>query len=289
MKGLLDALVAFAAEHDVKVHDPVVLGHTSNIVVHLKPAPVVARIPYITALGRDQPEVSLARELAMATHLDAVGVPMIRPSDVLPRGPHQLENEGVSDPNLRTWVSFMEFVALEPVTDDDAAAVGERLADLVEASAAFEDPGGVFDRSLADETGVGLDRLAGRIPDHDIATLREWADEALIPRTANAQPLHGDPHRRNVGRRRDGELVWFDLDDGVRDSPLVDIATLADNWSAAGRVACGRLGVDPDGPELARYISQRKMWGGMWTQYYATEVGGRHAEDAAAVLAARRR
>ncbi|MDG2026438.1 MAG: hypothetical protein P8J50_04965 [Acidimicrobiales bacterium] len=128
MRDLLDALVAFAAEFDVRVDDPVVLGDTSNIVVHLKPAPVVARVPYITALGRDQPDVSLARELALAAHLDAAGIPTIPPSIVLPPGPHKLK-EG-SDPNLSTCASFMEYVALEPVSDHDAGAVGMSLTRL---------------------------------------------------------------------------------------------------------------------------------------------------------------
>lgn len=285
---LLDALVAFAADHDVRVGDPVVLGNTSNIVVHLRPTPIVARVPYITALGRDRPDVCLARELALATHLHAEGVPTIPPSSLLPPGPHALPVRTGGEP---TWVSFMEHVQLTPVDLDSgphAAMVGERLADLVGVAATMDDPAGLFDRSLADETEIGLDRLSGRIPAADIATLRAWAADALIA-PVDAQPLHGDPHGRNIGRRADGEFVWFDLDDGVADSPLVDLATLVNAWPAAGAVACRRMGVDPEGPELARYVAQRRMWGGLWTQYYATEVGGRHVAEAAEVLAARRR
>lgn len=280
MTALLDALVAFAARHGIRVDDPVVLGDTSNIVVHLRPAPVVARVPFITALGRDRPDVGLARELALATHLDQVGIPTIPPSDELPPGPHRL-------PNGR-WVSFMQYVPLAPVSDTDAAAVGERLDELVIAASALADTGAVFDRSLVDETGVALDRLAGRIAAPDLELLRGWAADAGIGATGDAQPLHGDPHRQNVGRRADGELVWFDFDDGVRDSPLVDLATLLRNWPTAGRVACERRGVDPDGPEMAAYLAQRAMWGGVWSQYFATEVGGRWTVEAADVLAARR-
>lgn len=180
----------------------------------------------------------------------------------------------------------MEYVALEPVSDHDARAVGESLAVLVDAASTLLDP--VFGRSLAEETAVGLDRLAGRIPRDDIEVLRHWAERALIAPTDDAQPLHGDPHRRKIGLRADGELVWFDFDDGVMDSPLVDLATLTRNWPAAGRVACARRGIDPDGPEMAAYMEQRAMWGAIWTQYFATETGGPWVAEAAEDLASAR-
>lgn len=273
------ALVAFASGHGVKVETPTVLSDTSNLVVQLAPAPIVARIPNVTAAGRDRPEVSLGRELAICSHLDRLGIPTTRPSAELPPGPHRLADR---------WVSFVEFTELEPVDDDAAGQAGERLADVIGALATLEDEGGLFDRSLRDEAEVVLARLDGRLASDDHRLLVEWAAEAFVANQGDSQPVHADPHRKNVGRRSDGEVVWFDFDDAVHDSPFVDLATLQRSWPEAGAAACARLGVDPGGPELARYIEQREAWGGIWAQMFVLELGEEYRAGAAAALDGRR-
>ncbi len=280
MDDVLAAIVGFAATHGVRVEEPVVLSHSSNVVLHLAPAPVVARIANVTAAGRDRPDRSLARELALTGHLSALGLPTTPPSGELPPGPHRIAGR---------WVSFVEHVVLEPVRDAEAARVGHALADVLGALATVDDADRLFDRSLADEADVVLGRLQGRIDEDDRQLLLEWRREAFPGPVDEAQPVHADPHRTNVGRRADGELVWFDFDDAVRDSPLVDLSTLIRSWPAAGAVACGRLGVDPDGAEIARYVEQREAWGGIWGQMFVLELGDSHAAYAAAALATRRR
>ncbi len=47
------AAVAVAAEHGVRCDDPVVMRNASNLLVHLRPAPVVARIMTVTANAPD--------------------------------------------------------------------------------------------------------------------------------------------------------------------------------------------------------------------------------------------
>ena len=131
------------------------LSSTSNIVVHLAPAPVVARVPHVTASGRDRPEVSLARELAIVGHLADRGIPTTPPSRELPPGPHRIAGH--------RWASFVEHVELAPVADDDAARVGESLVEVIDAMAGLADPAGQFDRSLAAEADVSLALLEGRI------------------------------------------------------------------------------------------------------------------------------
>ncbi|MEQ8843016.1 MAG: phosphotransferase [Acidimicrobiales bacterium] len=278
--GVLDAVARFAAGHGVRAEAPVVMSHSSNIVVHLAPAPVVARIANVTAAGRDRPDRSLARELALTAHLASLHIPTTAPSAELPPGPHEIGGR---------WVSFIEHVSLAPVVDDDAARAGDALADVIEAMATFQDPDGLFDRSLADEADVVLARLEGRIDEGDRQLLLEWRDEAFLPAAEDAQPVHADPHRRNIGRRADGELVWFDFDDAVCDSRLVDVATLFRSWPAAGMVAGERLGIDVDGAAVAEHVEQREAWGGIWGQMFVLELGDEHAAYAAAALARRRR
>ncbi|MFI7221948.1 hypothetical protein ACIBO5_01905 [Nonomuraea angiospora] len=57
------AAVALAEEHGIRVLEPVVLNDSFNLRIHLRPAPVVARVPTVTALGRARPADALRREL----------------------------------------------------------------------------------------------------------------------------------------------------------------------------------------------------------------------------------
>lgn len=276
MNEVVGAVARFAATHGVRSDTPVVMSHSSNIVVHLAPAPVVARIANVTAAGRDRPDRSLARELALTGHLASLAIPTTAPSAELPPGPHEIAGR---------WVSFVEHVTLTPVAEADAKRAGDALADVIEAMATFGDPDGLFDRSLADEADVVLARLEGRIDEDDRQLLLEWRSEAFLTATDDAQPVHADPHRSNVGRRDDGELVWFDFDDAVRDSPLVDVATIYRSWPPAGRVVGERLGVEVDGADVTDHVEQREAWGGIWGQMFVLELGDSHAAYAAAALA----
>lgn len=281
MNDLLSVLADFARDHGVRVEEPVVLSGTSNIVVHLAPAPVVARVPHVTASGRDRPDVSLARELAIVRHLADHGIPTTPPSRELPPGPHRIDGD--------RWVSFVEYTELAPVADDDAARAGESLVEVIEAMAGMADPAGHFDRGLGEEADVSLALLEGRIDEADRRLLVDLRAETMMAAPADGQVVHADPHRANIGRRPDGELVWFDFDDAVRDSPLVDLATLHHSWPEAGAVACRRMGIDPDGPELARFVRQRVAWGDIWAQHFGLVLGGAHADRADRVLAGHRR
>ena len=60
---------AVALAHGVPCEDAVALAGGSNVLVHLRPAPVVARVMTGTALLHDDPERWLAREVAVGTFL----------------------------------------------------------------------------------------------------------------------------------------------------------------------------------------------------------------------------
>ncbi|MDX3103203.1 hypothetical protein [Nonomuraea angiospora] len=53
------AAVSLAEEHGIRVLEPVVLNDSFNLRIHLRPAPVVARVPTVTALGRARPADAL--------------------------------------------------------------------------------------------------------------------------------------------------------------------------------------------------------------------------------------
>jgi hypothetical protein len=65
----LAAAQAVAREHGVACDEAVRIAAGSNVLVHLKPAPVVARVMTGTAVLHDDAEQWLAREVAVGAFL----------------------------------------------------------------------------------------------------------------------------------------------------------------------------------------------------------------------------
>src|SRR5688500_9068677 len=97
----LAAAQAVAREHGVACDDAVRIAAGSNVLVHLKPAPVVARVMTGTAILHDDVERWLAREVAVGAFVAARGDLVVPPSDLLPPGPH--EQDGF-------WMTLWKFV-----------------------------------------------------------------------------------------------------------------------------------------------------------------------------------
>ncbi|GAA4575667.1 phosphotransferase [Planotetraspora kaengkrachanensis] len=117
----VSAAVSIAADYGVCVTDPVILKDSFNIRVRLRPAPIVARIPTVTTLGRPRPADALAREVAVVSFLAERGAPVVPVSDLLPPGP--FERDGYA-------VTFWTFVEHDRVEQVKPADVGRALADL---------------------------------------------------------------------------------------------------------------------------------------------------------------
>ncbi len=78
-----DAAVKVAASLDVHCDDPVVLADGANVIVHLRPAPVVAKVAASTTAVRPA-AAWLQRELDVVQFLAARGAPVMTAE---PRGP----------------------------------------------------------------------------------------------------------------------------------------------------------------------------------------------------------
>jgi hypothetical protein len=79
------AAVSEAREHRLRVEEPTVLNDLFSLMVHLKPAPVVA-----TCMPRLRTPIAqwLEREIAVTTFLSEQGAPVVAPSRELPPEPH---------------------------------------------------------------------------------------------------------------------------------------------------------------------------------------------------------
>jgi hypothetical protein len=222
----LAAAQAIARAHGVACDEAVRIAAGSNVLVHLKPAPVVARVMTGTALLHDDPEQWLAREVAVGAFLAGRTDLVVPPSDILPPGPH--EQDGL-------WMTLWKFVPHdEQAPPPEPRELGRSLRALHAALADF--PG---DLAPLSEVRDWLARLLAELRRSRVLTPQDidWLRfqmQALTPTvfesTLPAQALHGDASMSNL-LRTDSRLVWNDLED-------VCVGPVA--WDLSGLVASAR-------------------------------------------------
>jgi hypothetical protein len=222
----LAAAQAVAREHGVACDEAVLIAAGSNALVHLKPAPVVARVMTGTAVLHDDVEQWLAREVAVGAFLAERTDLVVAPSDILPPGPH--EQDGL-------WMTLWKFVAHDAqAPPPQPGELGRSLRELHAALADF--PG---DLAPLSEIRDWLKRLLAELRPSPPLTQRDidrlgFELDALTPAVFEsslpAQALHGDASMGNV-LRTDNGLLWNDLED-VCAGPVA--------WDIAGLVASAR-------------------------------------------------
>jgi hypothetical protein len=249
------AAVQVAKQHGIAVEAPVVLAERYAVRVHLRPAPLVARVSTFTALLRPPIESWLARELAVTSFLHRLGAPVVPPSPLLPSGPYLRDGFAIS---------FWQFVA--PLSDEPAPAevAGAMLAELHQALRGYHEalP---FLAPPFNDIPRGLERLEqiGTVlsPD-EVSMLRRLADR-LLPAAQQAsrevQPLHGDAHGYNLIRSPSG-LLWNDFEDVCMGPIAWDLSTLSDPEDRMLQAYPGA----PAPAELEHYRRLRLLHGAVW-------------------------
>ena len=244
------------------------LAGGSNVLVHLKPTPAVARVMTATAVLHDDIERWLTREVAVGEFLAKRGL-AVAPTRLLPAGPHQRDG---------LWMTVWDYVPYDrPENLPGASELGHSLRSLHAALAEF--PG-----ELEPLFGIrqGIERLLDELEPApwlspvDIDSLRAGLAE-LTPRVfASSQPgqaLHGDAGIGNMLRTDQG-LLWNDLED-VCTGPVA--------WDLAGVVSSARARGAGDafieemldvygGPhlgELSDFIAADELYLTVWQSYDA--------------------
>src|SRR5437763_436875 len=167
------AALGVARDYGLRSTDPTILAARSNLIIHLRPAPVVARVALGTAILRPDVREWFGREVAVAGFLAGQeGVGVVPPSDEIPPGPH--EHDGMI-------LSFWRLVPSDPERRPSVAEAGRALQELHRALRNF--PGELPD--LAPpliEVPRLLDRIEhrGDLSSTDLARLRD-ACERLAP------------------------------------------------------------------------------------------------------------
>lgn len=200
------------------VTDPTVLYDAFSTVVHLRPSPVVARVPLNLPGGLQEPEPAMVRkqrELDVTAWLAERGVPVVAPSPLAPLRP--VEQDGLS---MTFWTYVEEDKSAEPDYIAATARVRELHAELAQypGELPWMTPLRLIGQGLAASTAV-----PGLLEQEDLDRAKaEWEAlgpilgtqagfEAAFP-SAPVQPVHGDAPSWNLINTLEGPL-WADFED----------------------------------------------------------------------------
>jgi hypothetical protein len=260
----LTAACTLATRHGLPVDDLMVLKDGSNLLVHLRPAPVVVRVATFTAFIRGDPLPYLQREVTLGSHLAAIGAAVVAPSAELPPGPHAVGE---------WWLTAWAYVSHDVEAVPDPLVVLASLDELHGALATYSGPLPVYGPAAMDlDLAMACCEANGLLTPTTVAGLAVRRDELLavvehLPRQAQ----HGDAFPANLLVTSQG-LVWNDLEDCCVGSPLWDLCVLArrDPSGRVRAVAEERFGADL----VASMTELREIQSRAWTVLHTARAAG---------------
>lgn len=261
LKNAINAACEVAKQEGLKFDQAVVLQDKSNLVVHLRPAPVVARIATTTGTVRFG-DAWFAKEVAVASYLAAAGAPVVSPTNLIPPGPHQYNG---------IVFSFWDFVE-EVDEPPDATIAGKALRECHEALVDFEGELTVLD-PLSESEKLLLNLISQDAFSRSDAQMLQAVNHKLQSRFQQLQlpmqPLHGDSNFSNVLNTTRG-VLWTDWEDTFIGHIAWDIACLiaashvfrTDIERAAAALKGYGLAIDPEILDL--FLEARNFQTALW-------------------------
>jgi hypothetical protein len=263
-----DAIAAasvVAIEQGLRVVDAVPVGTGSNVIVHLRPAPVVARVMTGTVVLHRDPRAWLTRELEVGAFL-AERAPVVAPTRDVDPGPYV--HGGL-------WLSLWDYVEVRPAPLA-ASEIGRALRALHDALAQY--PGTLPPRAaVLGEIDWLLDALADTDDVSELAAERDRLAEFILQAHATDQPLHGDASLSNLLATGSGPR-WNDFEDVCVGAVEWDVAgVVSDARARYGETFSSELlaayggGLDP--AALAQVDEVHEVYGTLWRRYHRRTAG----------------
>jgi hypothetical protein len=217
------AAVEVARGQGLRVEEPIVLNDVPNVLVHLRPTPVVARVSDPSLFGRGLE--ALRREIRLVGAI--ASMPVAPPAEIAAPGPHELD---------ALAVTFWQLV--EAGGQPDPAAAGRSLREVHEALL------GAPDENLAHAHLDELRALLVRYP-----RLLEQVDRAeSLLAGLSRQALHGDAHLGNVIWSPAGPR-WCDWEMASAGPAELDLAALILRSRVRGPDAAAETALDAYEPD----------------------------------------
>ncbi len=278
--GALRAAEQVAQAHGIAVGAGEVVADGSNLLVHLTPAPLLARVATTTALLRRPVSAWLGRDVSIAAYLAKQGAPVVAPTDLMPPGPHRYDGY---------TMSFWQWVEHDRDSVASTAEAAPLLRDLHQAMRGYQSPAGQADLPLLqifNEITAWLRFLETRrlLSGGELIQLREthWrlAETLRYGGRMNGQevqPIHGDAHRRNLLKTPKG-WVWTDFEDACNGPTAWDVACLVRTAPEGIEAAVQAYPGAPSWDELLPYLRARELEAVVYWQVQAARFPEQQAE-----------
>jgi hypothetical protein len=255
-----EAAVKVAASLGVRGTDPVILADGANVIVHLSPAPVVAKVAASTTVIRPDPAAWLQRELDVTGFLAGRGAPVVVPSPEVPATVHHGDGQ---------VMSFWRYVDSSRALPGEAT-IGSMLRDLHAALRGY--PGQAPVLAPLGDIPAFLAR-----PHTILTAYQATALAAAYARlTAEldpdpARPLHGDAGAGNL-MATGGGWVWHDFEDTCSGPVAWDVAASTASQRLDGRRILAAYGDPVDAAKLEVCQQLRRLHLTVWYALYSERL-----------------
>jgi Ser/Thr protein kinase RdoA (MazF antagonist) len=267
------AAVAVAARFTVNSTEPVVLADGANIVVHLRPAPVVAKVAASTPEVRPRVQDWLQRELDVSAFLAAEGAPVVPAS---PEVPATVQH---GDGHVMSFWRYLPPAGSSRERPDEQT-IGSMLRDLHAVLRRY--PRALPELAPLQDIPVFLARPQTQVNDDGkaalaaayqrlTAQLKQLKQLKQLNKTDEWQALHGDAGAGNL-MATDRGWLWHDFEDTCSGPLAWDLAASTASQYQDGPRVLAAYGYPVNPQELAACEQLRRLHLTVWYNLYAERL-----------------